>query len=83
MKNVINPKGHHNPISGSKVMDILLKGWIMPIVGASLGRVCTCSLLSRLVLVRKGLKLGKGWCLPNADIADKWGRGGEPIADNH
>ena len=37
IKNFINPKGHQNPISGSKVIAILLKGWILPIGGASAG----------------------------------------------
>ena len=31
MKNFLIPEGHHNPISGSKVTAILLKGWIYPI----------------------------------------------------
>ena len=35
IKNFPNPKGHQNPINGSKVMAILLKGWILPNVGAS------------------------------------------------
>ena len=34
IKNFLNPEGHHNPISGSKVTAILLKGWILPIGGA-------------------------------------------------
>ena len=33
----LNPEGHPNPISGSKVTAILLKGWILPIGGASAG----------------------------------------------
>ena len=33
-------------------MVILLKGWILPFGGASLGRVCACSLRSRLVFNR-------------------------------
>ena len=37
IKNFINPEGHQNPISGSKVKAILLKGWILPIGGASSG----------------------------------------------
>ena len=32
-----NPEGHQNPISGSEVTAILLKGWIWPIGGASSG----------------------------------------------
>ena len=31
----LNPKGHQNPIDGSKIMAILLKGWILPVGGAS------------------------------------------------
>ena len=37
IKNYLNPKGHPNPISGSKVTAILLKGRILPIGGASAG----------------------------------------------
>ena len=33
----LNPKGQQNPFSGSKVTAILLKGWILPIGGASSG----------------------------------------------
>ena len=46
---ILNPKGHPNRITGSKVTTILLNEWIVPIGGASLGRVCACSLRSRLV----------------------------------
>ena len=46
---ILNPKGHPNRITGSKVTAILLKGWILPIGGASSGRVCVCSLRGRLV----------------------------------
>ena len=38
-------KSHH----GSKVMAILVTEWILPIGGASSGRVCASSLRSRLV----------------------------------
>ena len=48
-KEILNPKGHLNRITGSKVTAILLNGWILPIGGASSGRVCACSLRSRLV----------------------------------
>ena len=44
IKNFLNPEGHRNPISGSKVKAILLKGWTLPIGGTSLGSVCACSL---------------------------------------
>jgi hypothetical protein len=37
INNFLNPEGHQNSISGSKVTAILLKGWILPIVGASAG----------------------------------------------
>ena len=46
---MINPEGHQNPFSGSKVKAILLKGWIWPIGGVASGRVGACSLRSRLV----------------------------------
>ena len=49
IKNFLNPEGHQNPISGSKVTAMLLKGWILPIGGVASGRVCACSLRSRLV----------------------------------
>ena len=49
IKNFLNPAGHQNPFSGSKVMAILLKGWIWPIGGASVGEGLPCSLRSRLV----------------------------------
>ena len=35
IKNFLNPGGQENLINGSKVTAILLKGWILPIVGAS------------------------------------------------
>ena len=37
IKNFLNSEGHQNPISGSKVTAILLKGWILPIGEASAG----------------------------------------------
>jgi hypothetical protein len=51
-KEILNPEGYANCITGSKVTAILLNGWILPIGGASLGRVGTCSLCSRLVLLK-------------------------------
>ena len=47
--------GQQNCISGSKVTVILLKGLILPIGKAALGRVCACSLRSRLVFNRPGV----------------------------
>ena len=35
IKTFLNPKGHQNPINGSKVTAILLKEWISPVGGAS------------------------------------------------
>ena len=49
IKTFLNPEGHHNRINGSKVTVILLKGWLLPIGGVASGRVCACSLRSRLV----------------------------------
>ena len=46
---ILNLEGHQNHITGSKVMVILLNVRILPIGGASSGRVCSCSLRSRLV----------------------------------
>ena len=37
IKTFLNPEGHQNPISGSKVTAFLLKGRILPIGGASAG----------------------------------------------
>ena len=41
MKNFQNPEGHQNPISCSKVMAILLKGWILPIGEAEVEKAKT------------------------------------------
>ena len=46
---ILNPKGHPNRITDSKVTVILLNGGFLPIGGASSGRVYACSLHSRLV----------------------------------
>ena len=35
IKTFLNPEGHQNCTSGSKVMAILLKRWVLPIGGAS------------------------------------------------
>ena len=56
IKNFLNPEGHQNLISGSKVTAILLKGWILPICGVAWGRVCVCSLCSRLVSMAVHIK---------------------------
>ena len=49
VKTFLNPEGHQNHISGSKVTTILLKGEICLLVQLQRGRVCACSLRSRLV----------------------------------
>ena len=36
---ILDPKGHTNRITGSKVTVIWLNGWILPVGGAPLGRV--------------------------------------------
>ena len=50
-KEILNPKRHPNRTTGSKGTAILLNEWNFPIGGASSGRVCACSLRSRLVLL--------------------------------
>ena len=44
----LNPEGHQN-LSGSKVTATLLKGWILPISGASAGEGLRVTGLPRLV----------------------------------
>ena len=65
IKIFLNPKGHQNPISGSKVTAILLTGWILPVGGASAGRVCACSPRSRLVY-SEGRYLGRALVMPSS-----------------
>ena len=48
MHNFLNLKEHQNRLTGSKVIAILLKGWILLIGAVALGRVCACTLRSRL-----------------------------------
>ena len=50
-KEILNLEGNQNCCIGSKVTAILLNGWIFHTGGASLGRVCACSLRSRLVFI--------------------------------
>ena len=49
---ILNLEGHQNCITCSRVMAILLNGWTLPIGEAASGRVCTCSLCSRLVFIQ-------------------------------
>ena len=44
-----NLEGHFNRFIGSKVTTILVNGGILPSGGVASGRVCACSLRSRLV----------------------------------
>ena len=44
---------HQNLVSGLEVTAILLKRWIWSIGGVASGRVCACSLRSRLVIQHK------------------------------
>ena len=46
---ILNLTGHQNSIIGSKVTAILLNRWVLPVGGVALGKVCACSLRSRLV----------------------------------
>ena len=48
-KEILNLEGHLNRITGSRVTAILLNGWVLPVGGVASGRVCACSLRSRLV----------------------------------
>ena len=51
IKNFLNPEGRHKLINCSRVKPILLKGWIFPIGWVASGRVCACSLRTRLVFL--------------------------------
>ena len=46
---ILNIKAHLNCLIGSKVTEILMNGGILPIGGVASGRVCACSLRSRLI----------------------------------
>ena len=51
IKNLLNPEGHQSSINGSKVTAILLKGWILPIGGASAVEGLQSTGLPRLVFL--------------------------------
>ena len=51
----LNPEGHQNRISGSKVTGMLLKEWILPIGGVASGRVCVSDL--RGTMAKPGFNL--------------------------
>ena len=59
VKEILNPEGHPNRITGAKVTAILLNGWTLPIGGASSVRLCSCSLRSRLVFCGLEYVLGE------------------------
>ena len=64
---ILNLEGQHNHITGSRVMAILLNGWTLPIGEAVSGRVCACSLRSRLVLTKKDFVAQRRHYWPFAD----------------
>ena len=56
IRNFLNPEGHQNPINGSKVTAILMKGLILPIGGASAVEGLRSTGLPRLVFKTIGVK---------------------------
>ena len=56
IKNFLYPEGHKNPISDSKVTAILLKGWILPIGGASAVEGLRSTGLPRLTIFASELR---------------------------
>ena len=52
VEGILNVKGYKNVIIGLKETAIFLIGWNLPIGGVAWGRVCTCSMRSRLVLTQ-------------------------------
>ena len=46
VQGILNLKRYQNCITGAKVKVLLLSGWILPIVGVALERVCICSMLN-------------------------------------
>ena len=48
---ILNLEGHQNRYIGLKVKAIFLNGWSLPTGGASSGRVCVCSLCSRVLYI--------------------------------
>ena len=51
IKTFLNPEGHQNRISGSKVTAMLLKGWILPTGGASSVEGLRSTGLARLIFI--------------------------------
>ena len=67
-KEILNLKGHLNRFIGSKVTAILVNGRIKPSGGVALGRVCVCSLHSRLVFFNLSLQLKPLVSKPEPDL---------------
>ena len=67
MKNILNPKGHQNCISGAKVAAILLKVWILPFGGSSAVEGMQSMGLPCLVLYRFWII---SWTLSSIDVVD-------------
>ena len=60
IENFLNPKDHPNPINGSKLTAILLKGWILPLGGDSAVEGLRSTGLPRLVYKLKSVPFGIG-----------------------
>ena len=59
IKTFLNPEGHQNRISGSKVTAILLKGWILPIGGSSSVEGLQSTGLPSLVCHKTAISIGQ------------------------
>ena len=66
VKTFLNPEGHQNRITGSKVTAILLKGWILPIGGASAVEGLRSTGLPRLVLIKCPILDAKEYTVNNS-----------------
>ena len=65
IKTFLNPEGHPNRISGSKVTAIILMGRILPICGASAVEGLQSTGLPRLVFFYKVVELVRGGSVMN------------------
>ena len=69
---ILNPEGHSNSITGSKVMAILLNLLILPVVGVTSGRVCaqpanqacSCKRTYYSIFSNESLLFGKEYVAP-------------------
>ena len=71
IRNFLNPKGHENRNTGSKVKAILLIGLILPIGGVASGMVYVCSLRRRLGSLYPSCKQYV-FPIPNSKHANYW-----------